>query len=550
MAKECRATLLRNPGKVIGLGLIMALFSAHYGREAALMGLLVLAGFSSPGSWQFSGEAAPEKSSGHRPKKGIPCLGIVQVDNFEEVKQSTQKEMRPLLAVAIDQLLEEWAIQKKAYLQKYRSDRYLIFLDRQQLEACIGEKFPILDRVKEIQTKNKIPVTLSCGFGMGTEDFLELGQLAQAGLDLALGRGGDQVVIKDEEGFRFFGGKTKALEKRTKVKARVIAQALRKLIEQSRRVFLMGHAGADMDSMGSAIGMARGVECLGKKAYIVLEDVSPRIEKLVNFIEGQDDYENNILNAEEALRLIASTDLVLLLDTHRPSLVAVPELLEKTNKVVVIDHHRRGEEFIKDPILVYLEAYASSASELVTELLQYLGEEIDIKPWEATALLTGITVDTKNFSYQVGVRTFEAAAFLRRFGADPSTVQQILQADLDTFLARAEVVKKAEIFHRKVALGMVPGTGGRNQLLAAQAADVLLAIEGIEASFVLSEGEGEVYISARSSGDINVQVIMERLGGGGHMSMAGAQLGGVNLAEARRILLELMEEYFSGEVIK
>jgi c-di-AMP phosphodiesterase-like protein len=478
-----------------------------------------------------------------------PCIGLIQVDNYEEVNQSVEAEKRPLLVAAVDQLLSEWAAKKNGYLQKYGQDRYLVFLQQGRLQVSIEEKFPILDRVKEIKMGNKLPVTLSCGFGTGAASFSQLGELARAGLDLALGRGGDQVVVRDPERFHYFGGQTKALEKRTKIKARVIAQALQQLIEQTDQVLLMGHQGADMDSIGAAIGMAQAVRCFGRQAYIVLESAGSGVLKLLDYVRAQKDYQESVLGKNEALRLIKPASLLIVVDTHKPTLVAVPELLAKTNKIVVIDHHRRGEEFISDPTLVYLEAYASSASEMVTELLQYLGKEIEIGMREATALLAGITVDTKNYSYQVGVRTFEAAAFLRRLGADPEVVRRVLQADLETFVTRAEVIKKAQVFYQRVALGVVPQTGEKAQLVAAQAADELLTIEGIEVSFVLAEGENGVIISARASGDVNVQVIMERLGGGGHMNMAGCQLEDVTLSEAKKMVVELIHEYFAGEVL-
>ncbi|MGB4667888.1 MAG: DHH family phosphoesterase, partial [bacterium] len=378
----------------------------------------------------------------------------------------------------------------------------------------------------------------------------ELGSFARAGLDLALGRGGDQVVIRDSDRFHFFGGKTKALEKRTQVKARVIAHALRELMEQATQVMVMSHRVADLDSVGAAAGMVRAARTVGKEAYIVLEDINPAVEKMVAFLQEEGDFQRVFLNEAEALRLVNAGTLLVVLDTHKPSLVAVPALLERTNKVVVIDHHRRGEEFIAEPLLVYLETYASSASELVTELLQYLGDNVELTFAEATALLAGIAVDTKNFSYQTGVRTFEAAAFLRRSGADQDTIQRFLQDDWATFIKRAEVIKGAEVLYDRVALAMVTQQGERAQLLAAQAADALLTIEGFAASFVIYPTAEGAAVSARSSGDINVQVMLEELGGGGHMTIAGAQLEGVTLAQARERVLEVIHDYFAEEAGK
>ncbi|MGB4170844.1 MAG: DHH family phosphoesterase [bacterium] len=478
------------------------------------------------------------------------CVGLVQVDNYEEVLQTVASEERPLLAAAIDRVVSDWVAEKRGFMQKYNPDRYLVLFNWEQLAACREERFPILDRVKEIKMGNKLPVTLSCGFGVGSADLKELGSFARAGLDLALGRGGDQVVIRDSDRFHFFGGKTKALEKRTQVKARVIAHALRELMEQATQVMVMSHRVADLDSVGAAAGMVRAARTVGKEAYIVLEDINPAVEKMVAFLQEEGDFQRVFLNEAEALRLVNAGTLLVVLDTHKPSLVAVPALLERTNKVVVIDHHRRGEEFIAEPLLVYLETYASSASELVTELLQYLGDNVELTSWEATALLAGIAVDTKNFSYQTGVRTFEAAAFLRRSGADQDTIQRFLQDDWATFIKRAEVIKGAEVLYDRVALAMVTQQGERAQLLAAQAADALLTIEGFAASFVIYPTAEGAAVSARSSGDINVQVMLEELGGGGHMTIAGAQLEGVTLAQARERVLEVIHDYFAEEAGK
>ncbi|NLP18360.1 MAG: hypothetical protein GX376_04590 [Firmicutes bacterium] len=481
---------------------------------------------------------------------GALCVGLIQVDNYEEVLKSVLTHERPLLTAAIEGVLADWVARKKGLLQQYSQDRYLVLLEQSQLVASQEEKFPILDRVKEIEMGNKLPVTLSCGFGRDGSHPQELGSLARAALDLALGRGGDQVVVRDPEGFYFFGGKTKALEKRTKVKARVIAHALRELMEQSDQVMIMGHQFADMDSLGSSTGVALAARSLGKDVHIVLEEINPAVDKMVQYLRDEGGYQGLFLAEGEAREIITPETLLVVLDTHKPSLVSAPALLAGTDKVVVIDHHRRGEEFIADPTLVYLETYASSASELVTELLQYLGENIEITPPEATALLAGITVDTKNFTHQAGVRTFEAAAFLRRSGADQETVQRVLQDDWETFISRAQVIKEAEVFYGKIALAQVPQGGERGQLLAAQTADALLTIEDFEASFVLCPTPEGVVISARSRGDINVQVLMEELGGGGHMTTAGAQLKGTSLSKARSKVLKLIREYFAKEAEK
>ncbi|NLG85842.1 MAG: hypothetical protein GX489_01245, partial [Firmicutes bacterium] len=365
-------------------------------------------------------------------------------------------------------------------------------------------------------------------------------------LDLALGRGGDQVVIKTPTDFSYYGGKSMAPEKRTKVRARVIAQALRELIAGADRVLVMGHASADPDSLGSAVALAKAARDLGRSAYVVLEEITPSIDKIYNYLHEHDTYHDVFVEPGVAGRLVSADTLLIVVDTHKPSLVAAPRLLTRTQKVVVIDHHRRAEEFIADPILIYLENYASSTAELVTEILQYL-DEVKLTSLEATALLAGITVDTKNFAFQTGVRTFEAAAYLRRIGADARLIQRLFQDDLETFVRRAAIIESTTLLPGGLALAEITHSAPDCQLLAAQVANELLNIEEIKASFVVYPFKDGAAVSARSLGDVNVQVLMEKIGGGGHLNIAGAQLKGMSVAAAREKLRQVLEDYLTEE---
>ncbi len=475
-----------------------------------------------------------------------PVLGLLQVDNWEEVQAGTPEPQRPLLKAAIDKLLTDWAQNSHAYLRRYAEGRYLLVLDNRVLSLWQKDKFALLDKVKELSFGNTLPVTISIGLGTGTDDLLELASYAQMSLDLALGRGGDQVVIKTPTDFSYYGGKSMAPEKRTKVRARVIAQALRELIAGADRVLVMGHASADPDSLGSAVALAKAARDLGRSAYVVLEEITPSIDKIYNYLHEHDTYHDVFVEPGVAGRLVSADTLLIVVDTHKPSLVAAPRLLTRTQKVVVIDHHRRAEEFIADPILIYLENYASSTAELVTEILQYL-DEVKLTSLEATALLAGITVDTKNFAFQTGVRTFEAAAYLRRIGADARLIQRLFQDDLETFVRRAASIESTTLLPGGLALAEITHSAPDCQLLAAQVANELLNIEEIKASFVVYPFKDGAAVSARSLGDVNVQVLMEKIGGGGHLNIAGAQLKGMSVAAAREKLRQVLEDYLTEE---
>lgn len=475
-----------------------------------------------------------------------PVLGLLQVDNYEEVLAGTPESQRPLLKAAIDKLLTDWAQSTDAYLHRYAEDRYILVLTGRGLALRQEDKFALLDRVKEIGFGNPIPVTFSIGLGTGVDSLVELSSFARLALDLALGRGGDQVVIKTAKDFTYYGGKSMAPEKRTKVRARVIAQALRELIAGADRVVAMGHASADPDSLGAAVALARAARDLGKPGYVVLEEVTPSIEIVYNYLHEHDTYQEIFVEPGAAVRLVSAETLLLVVDTHKPSLVVAPRLLTRTRKIVVIDHHRRAEEFIADPTLIYLENYASSTSELVTEILQYL-DGVQLTSLEATALLAGITVDTKNFAFQTGVRTFEAAAYLRRSGADARLIQKLFRDDWGSFVRRAQVIKSTALLAGGLAVAEISDGARDSQLLAAQVANELLNIEEVKASFVIYPFKDGAAVSARSLGDVNVQVLMEKLGGGGHLNIAGAQLKGLSLASAREKLDQVLNAYLTEE---
>lgn len=469
---------------------------------------------------------------------------LVQVDNYDEVVNNIDESQRPAVIAEIDRRLNIFASRINGFIIKYKSDGYIIVFENRYLENIEVRKFDILDDIREINVGNGIPVTLSIGVGVNGKTPSQLYEFAKGAIEIALGRGGDQAVVKKIDNLSFYGGKSKAVEKRTKVKARVIAHALRQFIDQSEKVFIMGHKVGDMDSFGASIGIYSIVRSRGKEGYIVLNGVNPSIKNIIDTIKSEHpDYLNIIIDTEEALAKADESSLCVVLDNHRPSFTEAPELLEVTDKIILIDHHRRGAEFIQDPALVYLEPYASSTCELVTEILYYLGDKINIEKFEAEALLSGIAVDTKNFTFKTGVRTFEAASFLRRAGADTTSVKQFFRDDLNTFIKKAEAIKNAQIINGNIAISVFNEDVENSVLIAAQAADELLNIKDIMASFVLVKNDDKVHISGRSLGDINVQVILETLGGGGHLTTAGAQLENMDLDEAKKLLEEAITQY-------
>lgn len=470
-------------------------------------------------------------------------VAILQIDNLEEVLKDVEEEFKPIISVDLDRIISSWAGMNNASIQKYSNDEYILHLNQKQLQLIQEKRFDILDTVREINSGNKIPLTLSIGVGVNAKTLGELQKFANAAMDIALGRGGDQAVVKDYERLSFYGGKSKAVEKRTRVKARVISYALRQLIEQSDEVIILGHEMPDLDCIGSALGVYRCCANLNKITYIVMNRINKGIENLWKELKEDKEYDKVFVEGYEALSLAGKNSLLIIVDTHRPSFTMEPELIDKIDKKVVIDHHRRATEFIDDAVLTYIEPYASSTSELVTEILQYMFEKPKIKQIEAEALLAGIFIDTKNFSFQTGIRTFEAASFLRGAGADTTLTRQLFQDDMDTFLARAEVVKAAWMYKENIAISIIPDDIANPALIAAQAADELLNIRGIIASFVLSKIEGYIFISGRSLGEINVQIVLEKLGGGGHLTVAGAQLSDISMEGAVELIENAVDEY-------
>jgi len=474
-------------------------------------------------------------------------LGVVMIDNLEEVTQGLDDHQRSSMLAKVTDEITGWAQKYQIYIKRLTSDRFLLMTDQKTLKQLEHSRFVVLDEVREITGDHKIPATLSIGFAAGAEHVIELGQWAHMSLDIALGRGGDQAAVKAGSRQTFYGGKSNAVEKRTRVRARVVAHALRDLIRESHNVVIMGHKMPDMDAIGAAIGVMKAAQMFGKEAYIVIEGVNPAIQKMMELLKEDEKLTKRFVSPEQAFGLITPQTLAVVVDTHKASMVKEPKLLNQTERIVIIDHHRRSEEFIANAILVYMEPYASSTCELVTELLQYIHDRVVLDVRESTSLLAGITVDTKNFSLRTGARTFEAASFLRRNGADSMMIQRLLKEDLEEFIRKAEIIKHAEVLYEHVAIAVTESGRKYSQLLIAQSADTLLNMTDILASFVIGERQdGLIGISARSLGHMNVQVVMERMGGGGHLTNAAAQLEG-NVAQVAERLKKVLDEIESEE---
>lgn len=469
---------------------------------------------------------------------------IAYVDNYDDVKANTTEINRPLLLARIDKNINSYFSRYGGIVRKYENDKYFIVIEKSAFRTIEEKKFDILDQMRELELGNTIPITLSIGVGVDNKSPDDAYKKSSGAIDVALGRGGDQAVVQFENQLSFYGGKTKAVEKRNKVKARVIGYALRELIDNSDITFVMGHRNPDMDSFGSGIGVLRAIADRNKQGYLVIAGENPSIKNIYDKMrEVQPELLKHIITPEEALEIADESHLLVVVDNHKPSFTEAPELLDIIPKVVVIDHHRRGAEFIKDPVLTYLESYASSASELVTEVLSYMSNKINLTKFEAEALLAGITVDTKNFSFQTGVRTFEAASILKRAGADTVIVRQFFRDDLSTFINRAKVIKTSKIILGKIAIGRLEEDLDDSLLIAAQSANELLNINGVEASFVMTYVDDKLHISGRSLGNISVQLILERLGGGGHLTSAGTQLSDVTMDEGEKVLEEAIEKF-------
>ena len=474
-------------------------------------------------------------------------IGIIEVDGYEEVIKSADEENRPLITADIERVLSTFETESNAAMKRVSKDKFFLVMNREELKKIELDKFEILDKIRHIDHGNTLPVTISMGVGIDGETINDNFKMAIGALDLALGRGGDQVVVKTNDNFSFYGGKSKAVEKKTKVKSRLIGHALREIINQSEDILIMGHRYPDMDAMGAAVGIYDLCKACGKESNIVLENVNDSIEIFAQKIKRDKYYKGIFINHETAIERCKEDTLVIVLDTHRPNFAECPQLLDISDKVVVIDHHRRGVEFISDTVLLFHEIYVSSTCEMVTELIQYMDENIKINKMTAEGLLAGINLDTKNFAFKTGVRTFEAASYLRKIGADTIEVKKLFNADISDFTTKAEIIQNTKIINNRICIGYTSSEIDNVNVIIAKAADELLNIRQVEASFVLGQKDGKVFISARSLGDINVHVMMEKLGGGGHIDIAGAQLKNVSLKKAYNMVHEIIEEFLEED---
>lgn len=468
---------------------------------------------------------------------------LVYIDNYEEALDSIEDVKRSLLVALIDRKVNKYFSEVDALIRKTEKDKYFVVFKYKYLKQLQEDKFSLLEDVKNVKVGNEMAVTLSIGVGIKGDNYNNNFEYCRMAIDLALGRGGDQVVVKESEQVSYYGGKSKTVEKNTRVKARVKAHALRETLESRENVIIMGHNISDVDSFGAAIGIYCAARVLGKKAQIVLNEVTSSLRPLKECFTPDKGYpEDLFINSERAMEIVNRNTLIMVVDTNRPNYTECPPLLERGNAVVVFDHHRQSNEVIQNPILSYIEPYASSTCEMIAEVLQYFTENIKLEACEADCIYAGILIDTNNFMTKTGVRTFEAAAYLRRCGAEVTRVRKLLRNDMSSYKARAEIVRHAEVYKGAFAISVCPGKIESPTIVGAQAADELLNIVGIRASFVLTEYQGKIFISSRSIDEINVQLIMERLGGGGHLNMAGAQLTDCSLSEAKHKLQYTIDE--------
>ena len=472
-------------------------------------------------------------------------LAYIQIDNYDEVIQGLDEAARTALLLSVNQQLDNWMKSLGGFMRRVSDDLYIVILERKALDKAIAARFDILDKVRQLHSANRLPVTLSMGVAVADcQSMSDLGTQAQAGLDLALGRGGDQVAVQIGGKTQFFGGRAKAVEKHTRVKARVVAHAIREIMEGADAVYVMGHHNEDFDCFGASMGVAKMARQLGKPVKIVLSDMNEGIGKFSDILKENEEYQDIIVRANDLVNVTALNPVLVVVDTHIPHLVATPALLERIHRVIVIDHHRRSEHFIKNPLLVYIEPASSSSSELVTELLMYFSDNLVLSRVEATALYSGLVVDTKNFAVQTGVRTFDAAAYLRRSGADPVMVRHLFRTDYETTVALAKAEARSEFYQGGLIVSTCPELISNGQVIAAQVADSLLRIENVRMSIVVFQlTEDTVGISARSTGELNVQVIMEAFGGGGHQNVAGAQIKGGNVEDIKQKAIEIAKKY-------
>ena len=472
------------------------------------------------------------------------CVGIIMIDNYEEIMQRLSVEERLQMVAKVEKEIFEWIKAYEGVVVKSDRDTFACFIEKKYLEKMVENKFSILDEVKQVKKDVRMQSTLSIGISTEGENNYDKYKSAHSAIDIALGRGGDQVVIRDAGKYQFFGGRTEELEKRTKVRARTVSNALEELIQESTDVIIIGHSNADIDAMGSSLGIYRLAKTLNKQAFIVYSKSSVSLDAFMEEVNKLSEYKDIFIDRNTALNKVGENTLLIIVDTHKKNYIEVPEILEKTNKIVIIDHHRKSPDFIDNATLVFHEVYASSAAELVTELIEYSDKNIELTTIEVEALYAGIMVDTKNFTFKTGVRTFEAAAYLRKYGVDIIKVKKWFQSDLETYHKISEIIAKTEIVNDTIGISVYDKQDKDANLICAKAADELLTISDITASFVIGRMGEKICISGRSIGDINVQVILEKLGGGGHITLAGAQVEGMNIDEVRQELINRINEYF------
>ena len=470
-------------------------------------------------------------------------IGMISIDNYDEINQRLSGEIKSQVIAKIEQCIYEWALSYSALVVKVERDKFYVVIDNKNLENAKKDKINILQQIKELPILDGIQATLSISFSKDGETLDEKYRSAQAVQEIALGRGGDQAIIKQNQKYEFFGGRTEEVEKRTKVKARTVSSALVKLIEESDRVLIMGHTNSDMDAIGSALGIYRLTKTLNKEANIIVDSKAVGILSFLETIENDKEYIGCVINGETALEKMTENTLLVIVDTNKVNYVESVKVLENASKIVEIDHHRKSTDYIKDTVLSFHEVYASSASELVTEIIQYSPIKIKLTPIEIEALYAGIMLDTKEFTFKTGVRTFEAAAYLRKCGVDIIKVKKWFQDDLKTYQTISNIISKAEIVKESIAISTYDEDELNTTIVIAKAADELLTISGISASFVLGKTDDIIYISGRSIGDINVQLILEKLGGGGHITLAGAQLSDITMEEDLEKIKHAIDEY-------
>ena len=476
--------------------------------------------------------------------------GLIYLDNYEEAMESVEEVRRSLLTAMIDRKIVRHFDGMQAIIRKLEKDKYFMVLQKKHLQTLEERQFDILEQVKMVNIGNEMRVTLSIGIGDGGDDYAECAELARQAMDMALGRGGDQAVIKRPESVQYYGGKTNSKEKTTRVKARVKAHAFRELIENKDRLFIMGHKRMDIDCLGAAIGIWRIAVTLDKKAHIVVSDQVAAVKPMLKRFQGGEYPPDLFISEDTAVELLDENSVLVVVDTNNPVIVESPKLLESAKTIVVLDHHRQSERSIRNASLSYVETYASSASEMVAEIVQYISDDVKIRVAEADAMYAGIVIDTHDFKNQTGVRTFEAAAFLRRNGVDVTRVRKMFREKIEDYRAKAETVHNAEIYRDHYAMSVCPPEGLESPtIIGAQASNDLLDIVGVKASIVLTEFRGKIFISARSIDEVNVQVMMEKLGGGGHRTMAGAQMTDVTIEEALARVKEVIDDMIGkGEI--